>query len=201
MESPKTSNQLPKPNFQLPKHWELGRASDVGSWDLTEQFVQMKVMLSELAAVVAGRDLDDARSARGVDADTHRVLDGSAIESVHDDLEHRVRAVRNLARDSVAPAECRAVRVVGRRDHVLVFLRADFAAGAHDSTRKGKHDALDLAHRADRGFGRGERCRLVFRKDQEVAAADRLLHTEGFLDEELALHHRDAPIALTVEHL
>jgi len=31
---------------------------------LTEQFVQMKVMLPELAAVIARRDLDDTREAR-----------------------------------------------------------------------------------------------------------------------------------------
>ena len=53
----------------------------------------------------------------------------------------------------------------------------------------------------DRRFRRRERRRLILAEDQQVAAADRLLHAEGLLHEELALHHRDPPVALAVEQL
>ena len=43
--------------------------------------------------------------------------------------------------------------------------------------------------------------RRVLGQDDEVPAADALDDPEALLDEELALHHRDPPVALAVEHL
>ena len=43
--------------------------------------------------------------------------------------------------------------------------------------------------------------RLILRQDQEVAAGHRPLHAERVLAEELAVHHRDAPVAPAVELL
>src|SRR5438105_11222414 len=59
-----------------------------------DQLVQSEMVLSELAAVVAGGNPDDARTARGVDTRAQRFLDRLAIQAVDDDLEHRVHRVR-----------------------------------------------------------------------------------------------------------
>ncbi len=139
----------------------------------------MKVMLPELAAVVAGRDLDDARSARGVDADAHRVLDGRAIESVHDDLEDRVHTVRERL---LTPSRPRSVGQYASLVDAVIFLylfAPTLLPAAHDAAGEGQDDAADLAHRPDSGLRRGERGVWSFGKDQEVAATDRLLHAEG----------------------
>lgn len=50
--------------------------------------MQMEVMFAEFAAVIARCDLDDTRAACRVETGTHSPLDGVAIESVSDDLEH-----------------------------------------------------------------------------------------------------------------
>ena len=107
------------------------------------------------------------------------LLDGGAVQTVHDDLEHRVHA-RRAARSStpVPSAQRRTVRIVGGRDHLLVALRADLAAGAHHAAGKGQHDTADLAHRLDRRFRRRERGVLAGSQNQEVAAADRPLNAE-----------------------
>ena len=81
------------------------------------------------------------------------------------------------------------------------MFRAYLAAGSHDAARKREHDAADLSHRLDRRFRRGQGGVLIHRQDQEVAATDRLLHTELLLHQKLAFHHRDAPIAAAVEEL
>ena len=43
--------------------------------------------------------------------------------------------------------------------------------------------------------------RDVLGEDDDVPAADALDDPEALLDEELALHHRDPPVAPAVEHL
>src|SRR5262249_31092270 len=82
-----------------------------------------------------------------------------------------------------------------------VVLRSDLAAAADDAAGKRQDDAAHLAHRVGGGLGGRERGCLIARQDQEVAAADRLLHAERLLDEELAVHDRNAPVALAVEEL
>ena len=73
----------------------------------------------------------------------HRLLDRGAVEPVDDDLQHRVDCLRQLAGHAEPSAQRRAVGVVGRRDHVLVALRADLAAGADDAAGKRQDDAAD----------------------------------------------------------
>src|SRR3954464_9252606 len=55
--------------------------------------------------------------------------------------------------------------------------------------------------RAGARLRRPERRRRVVGEDDDVAAADALHDPEALLDEELALHHRDAPVPPTAEHL
>ena len=50
--------------------------------------MQVEVVLAELAAVVAGRDLDDSRTAGCTQPGAQRPFDGWPIETVHDDLQH-----------------------------------------------------------------------------------------------------------------
>src|SRR5712691_12595332 len=161
----------------------------------------MKLVLAEPAAVIPGRDLDHARTTRRLDAGAERVLDRLAIQAVHDDLEHRVHARRQRARDADASAERRAVGVVGRRDHLLVTPRSNLAAASDDAAREGEDDAADSAHGVDGRFRRRQRGPLILSKNQKVAAADRRLHAEGLLHQELALHHVFQEVAPTVEKL
>src|SRR5688572_29546622 len=119
----------------------------------------MEVMLPELAAVVAGGDLDDARPAGGSESGAQCLLDRRSIETIDNDLEYRVHAFGQLALDALAPAQRRTVGIVRGCDHLLVFLRAHLAAGAHDAARKRENDAAYAAHRLDCGFRGGERFR------------------------------------------
>ena len=158
-------------------------------------------MLTELAAVVPRGDLDDARPARRSQAGPKRALDRGTIQAVHHDLQHRVHTLRELAVDAIPSAERRTVRVVGGRHHVLVFLRADLAAGPDDPAGERQDDAAQLAHRVHRGFRCRESGTLLRGQDQEIAAANRFLNAEGFLDQELALHHGNAPVPLSRQKL
>ena len=65
----------------------------------------------------------------------------------------------------------------------------------------GRMTPAHRAHRLDRRFRRRECGALMLGHDQQVAAADRLLDPERLLDEELAFHHRNPPVALAVQHL
>src|SRR5688572_11906899 len=101
---PTTNAQpLPTSNSQLRSlrtigSWELGVVGSwelgvVGSWELEignsgKQLVQMEMMLSELAAVVARRNLDDSRTTGGSQAGAQRLLDRRSIETIHDNLQH-----------------------------------------------------------------------------------------------------------------
>ena len=91
--------------------------------------------------------------------------------------------------------------VVGRRDHVLVALRAHFTPAPHDAPRKGEDHPWQVRHRLDGGLGGGERRVGVRGEDQEVAAAHSLLHTERLFDEELPFHDRQPPVALAGDQL
>ena len=44
-------------------------------------------------------------------------------------------------------------------------------------------------------------CRLALAENQQVTATNGLLNAEGFLNQELALHHRDPPVTLAIEDL
>src|SRR5262245_51219371 len=92
------------------------------------QSLQMEMMFAELATVIASRDLDHAGAAGGLDAGAKGLFDGRTIQAVDDDLEHRVHFVWQRARDLAAPAQRRAIGVVGGRDHLLVVFRANLAA-------------------------------------------------------------------------
>src|SRR5262245_8491847 len=113
-----------------------GPVSPRRSAELRKQFVQAEVVLPELAAVVPSRDLENARAARGIHAGSQRALDGRTIQTIHHDLEHGIHALWQLAAHALPAAQCRTVRVVGGRDHVLVLLRPDLAAGADDAAGK-----------------------------------------------------------------
>src|SRR5689334_1764668 len=79
--------------------------------------------------------------------------------------------------------------------------RADLAAAAGDRAREGHDRALDLAHGARRGLGRAQRRLVGAGEDDDVAPGHALDHAEALLHEELALHHRHAPVAPAVEDL
>ncbi len=129
------------------------------------------------------------------------LLDGDAIQAVHDDFEHRVHAVGQLARDAAPSAQRRTVGVVGGRDHLLV------ASSRRPCCRHAPRRRETAARR--RGPCASPRPPLPppraprpdRRQNQEVAAADRPLNTERLLDQELALHHRDPPVAVAIEEL
>src|SRR5262245_27460244 len=97
------------------------------------------------------------------------------------------------------PADCRTVRIVGGGWQLLVVSRADLAAGSDHPARKRQNDASNLADGLDGRLGRLERHVRVLPQDKKVAAADPLLDAELLLDEELAFHHRNAPLARTGE--
>src|SRR5262249_24113268 len=100
-----------------------------------------------------------------------------------------------------AAAQCRAVGVVGRRDHLRVMFGADLAAAADDAAGKRQNHAADAAHRIRRRLGGRERRPVIARENQQIAAADRPLDAKALLNQELAVHHRDAPVAAAVEKL
>src|SRR4051794_32605184 len=153
----------------------------------------------ELATVVACTDGADTWPARGTDAGAHRQADAVEIETVEDDFQHRVdpRGQCGL-RDR---PQRRTVGIIGRRDHPFVAC-PDLAAAAHDTAREGKDHVWRTVYRRARRFRRFERGISALAKDQEIAAADPLLlHSERLREQELALHHRDAPVTLAAYHL
>src|SRR5437588_737214 len=80
----------------------------------------------------------------------------------------------------------------------LVFA-ADLAAGANDAAGKRQDDAGQLANRRGRRLRRCQASRLARGQDQEVTAADALDGAEDVLAGELAVHHRQAPVASPLE--
>jgi hypothetical protein len=88
-----------------------------------------------------------------------------------------------------------------RRRHLPRVARADLAAAARDAARERQDRALHRPHRGGRRLRRAQCRRHVLGQDDDVAAADALDDPEALLDEELALHHRNAPVAASVEHL
>src|SRR6185437_15295813 len=78
---------------------------------------------------------------------------------------------------------------------------SDLAAAAHDPTRKRENHPRHSRHRAHRRLGSLERRVLALGEDEEIAAADAASLSEALLDEELALHHGQPPVAHAVYHL
>ena len=90
--------------------------------------------------------------------------------------------------------------VVGRGLECRV-LAADLRARAHDAAGERHDDIRQSPHRAHCGFGDGE-CRVgVGGEQQQVAATDCLGQRRRLLRDELAVHHRHAPVAHAVDHL
>src|SRR4051794_5280144 len=158
------------------------------------ELLQMEVVLAEVAAVVAGRELPRARPRRRLEPDPHRLRHRLRREPVDDDLEDGLDAFRDL-RVVDLRAQRRAQHVVRGRDRALVALGADLAAAARDAAGERHDRALDLSHRGGRGLRRVQGGREVVAQDDDVPAADALDDPEALLDEELALHHRDPPVA------
>src|SRR6185437_6325430 len=110
----------------------LGQRCEIAVQDA----MQMKMVRTELATVVAGGDAADAGAAGGGDAGAHGGRDGGEVHAVEHDLEHRVHAVgEGGIRDG---AECGRKGIVGGRDHVPVALRSHLAAAAHDAAGEWK---------------------------------------------------------------
>src|SRR5438132_1255404 len=78
-----------------------------------QQFVEIQMVRSEFAAIVAGGDADDPREASGADAGDRCLFDGVEIEAVDDDLVHAAGGRRQRRRDGTAQRG--AVGVVGAR--------------------------------------------------------------------------------------
>ena len=74
--------------------------------------MQPEMMFSELAAIVPGRDLDHTRQAGGGDPGPQGSLDRGTVEAVHDNLQHRIDRLGQLALDAGPPAQCRTVGIV-----------------------------------------------------------------------------------------
>src|SRR5579884_1297125 len=145
---------------------------------------------AEIAAVVAGADADNTRTAGGFDAGARRLLDGGEIESVDDDLVDGIDAFGEGGFDQAA--QCRAIGVVGAGFELFVAA-ADFAAAADDAAGEGTDHAGHAFNGGDGRSRRGERRRLAFAEDQEVAAGHALDGAENILADELAVHDRHAP--------
>src|SRR5262249_34504811 len=158
----------------------------------------MERVLAELATVVPGADLHDAWTAGRPDPDAHGGFDCAHIEAVDDDLVDRVHLRRQPA--PAVSAKRGAVLLVRGRPERLVA-RADLAAAADDTAGEGEDDAGDGADGDHRSLCRVERRRLVRGQDEEVSAGNGALDAERVLAEELAVHHRHAPVAPAVELL
>src|SRR5262245_50923423 len=99
----------------------------------------MKVVLTQLSAVVAGSDSDHSGPTGALDACAECLFNSRTIQTVYDDFENRVDTVRKLARNISAATQSRAVRVVGGRHELFVMLRTDLAAGPHNASGKRQH--------------------------------------------------------------
>src|SRR6516225_7936991 len=104
--------------------------------------MQVQVMRSQVAAIIAGGDADNARDAGGPDADAGSFFHSSQIQAIDDNLVNRVDAFGHGRLDLAAQG--RAVGVIGAGAEFLVSA-SDLAAGADDATRKGQDNAGDLA--------------------------------------------------------
>src|SRR5262245_55611519 len=164
-----------------------------------QQAAQRDLVLSQTAAVVAGRDPDEPRPRRRRKPAPHGLLDCRQVEAVDHDLEHARDLLRHLGR-SGDRAQRRTVGVVGGRDDRLVA-RAHLAAAAHDAVRKRQDHSRNLPHGVDSSLRRGERRRHVRAEEQQVATADGGLDAEAILDHELTVHDRHAPEAAPVQQL
>src|SRR5579875_1207660 len=148
---------------------------------------------SEMAAVVAGTDADDAGTTSGLDAGVHGLLDDGKIESVDDDFVDGVNTFRKGRGDQTA--QCWAIGVVGA-GFELFITAADFAAAADNAAGKGTDDAANLPHGSD---GSGQGCRLTLAKDKKIAASHALDRAENILADEFAVHDRHTPEASAIE--
>src|SRR5574337_1128932 len=159
---------------------------------LSQQLVEVKVMFAQLPAVVPGRNLDHARTARGPDTDPHRLSHRFRRQAVDDDLKYRPDPLRQFAlhRASQRWAEGRIAGGVQK-----LVARADLTAGSDDAARERHDDARHLAHRLDSPLGGLQSPRQLPPQQQEIAARHALLHAKPVFDYELAVHHGDPPEA------
>ena len=150
----------------------------------------MDEVLAELAAVVACGDAGDTVTAGGADPGGHGAPHVLQRQTVGDDLEDTGDVVGQGGLHGAA--QSRAVGRVGRGAKLLV-LRPDLAAAAHDTAREREDDSGDLPDRLRGPLGRRESDLGGPPEDKEVPAGHRLAHSEAVFDQELAVHHRDAP--------
>src|SRR5688572_12765505 len=160
----------------------------------------MEVIGAQLAAVVAGANRLDAGTAGGVDAGTHRAVDRRRVEPVEHDFEHGIDPVGQFG---FRPrAHGRTVGVVGRGDHSRVAAGANLAAAADYAAGEREDHAGHALDRADSSFGCRQPAVAGLGEYQKVAAADALfLDAEALLQETLAFHDRNAPVALAADDL
>src|SRR5881628_2285958 len=167
--------------------------------DPIHDLAEVEMMRPELPAEVRRRNAVHAWPTRRRDAGPHCRLDRRGISPVQHDLEHAVHAV---GEHGLGDRPERGIEgIVGRRHHVLVALRAHLAAAPHHAAREREDHARETGHRDHGGLGGGQRGVRILRQDQEIPATHAFQHPEGFLDEELPLHDRQAPVALPANQL
>src|ERR1043165_9168444 len=161
-----------------------------------EQLVQMQMHRSEVTAIVAGRDAEDARPARGADADAGRFLDGGLIDAVDDDFVDGIDPFGQGGFHHAAQGG--AISVVGAGTQFLVAT-ADLAAGADNAAGKWKNDAGELPNRGDSGFCGRQPFGLARRQKQEIPARNALDGAENIFTREFTVHHRQTPVASALQ--
>src|SRR5574337_658219 len=157
---------------------------------LSQQLVEVKVMFAQLPAVVPGRNLDHARTARGPDTDPHRLSHRFRRQAVDDDLKYRPDPLRQFAlhRASQRWAEGRIAGGVQK-----LVARADLAAGSYDAARKRHDDAGHLPHRLDRPLSGPQGRRQLAPQQQEVTPRYALLDAKPVFHNKFAVHDGNSP--------
>ena len=120
------------------------------------------------------------------------------VEVVDHEFVHRVHAVGQVGFHRAA--ERGAVGVVGARAELRV-LTPDLAAGADDAAGEGEQHAGNASRRGHRVLGGAKPGRLRLREDEDVPAGHALRGAERVFAQELAVHHRYAPVTFAVEEL
>src|SRR3972149_1971642 len=120
--------------------------------------MEVKLMFSELPAVIAGGYLHYARTARGPDPYAHRLGDRLGSQAVDHDLQNRPHPLRQFALRLPPQGGAKS----GVRRGVEEFIARTNLAPASDYAARKRHDhALDLPHRLDRALRRFQRARQL----------------------------------------
>ncbi len=131
---------------------------------MSQQFAQVIVMLSQLAAVITGGDEGQTGAAcGGVQTGSHRSADRIGREAVDHQFVDRSGAGRQFAAGQ--SDQRRAIGIVGAGLQFFVT-RANFAAGSDDPAGERQYDIGDFADRGGGGF-RGEQCLSLIGRTQQ----------------------------------